>query len=95
MARVGDLPLAPGEPERRRSSESVEPDARAQELIDTVEEMLGEGYYNFAEDTLLGILSTVKARGRITLGHRRAIENIYNSKREIKQGEEDQISWRY
>lgn len=94
MGKIEDLKLRDGgdDEEGERGDRAPSPDARAQELLDTIEEMLGDGRWDFAEDTLKGIYDTVRNRtGRITLGQRRAVENIYNSKLTY----EDPIRWRY
>lgn len=41
-----------------------------------IEEMLNDGSYNWADDTLTGIYETVLGSGKVTPGQRRAVENI-------------------
>lgn len=97
MGKITDLDLNEGgeeEEEGKEAREGAPPDLspRAQELVDTIDEMLSDGRWGFAENTLKGIFDTVRGSGRITLGQRRAVENIYNSKLERY---EDEIRWRY
>jgi hypothetical protein len=48
-------------------------------FITRIEELYHEGY-DWAGDTLSGILETVQRTGRVTEGQRRAVDNIENSR---------------
>lgn len=60
----------------RRNSEPVQPSVGAVELLGRIDEMLEDDRYEWAEDTLSGIRSTVERTGAATEGQRRAITNI-------------------
>jgi hypothetical protein len=48
----------------------------AEEFCSSIQDMLDEGRWHWAEDTLLGIHETVSRTGTVTDGQRRAVENI-------------------
>jgi hypothetical protein len=57
---------------------SDEPD----DLSDVIEEMLEDGRYKWATETLRSVASSV-AQGRVTEAQRRAVFNIKNSRRAL------------
>lgn len=48
----------------------------AQNFVELLSDLLDEGRFQFAADTLLGIRETVRATGRITDKQRQAVANI-------------------
>lgn len=73
--RPEDLPLDPDPLRHRRARADIrdEPWFHFQQEI---EEMLGSGRYEWAEETLSGIASTVERYQCMTPGQRKAIDNI-------------------
>jgi hypothetical protein len=51
----------------------------ADPLLGTIDQMLGDPSYNFAERTLKGIYDTIKAVGTSSPGQRQAVANIEES----------------
>ena len=49
---------------------------RANEYREIIEEMMGQGRYSYAEQTLLGILDFIEEEDNITDAQVQAIENI-------------------
>ena len=47
-----------------------------QEYVERVERMINSGDFNFAEDTLQGILTWVEENEHITPAQKKAVENI-------------------
>lgn len=53
---------------------------QAADLISRIDDMLQEGRYEWAADTLSGIMETVEKTGRATEGQIRAVDNIENAR---------------
>lgn len=67
-----------------------EMDERALELVEKIEEMVGDGRWEWAYTTLTEIQDAVRKWGRITLGQRRAVENIWNAREK-----DEEILWKH
>ncbi len=56
-------------------------DREAVEAVRRINDMLDEGWrYEWAADTLTGILETIERTGRVTENQTRAIDNIENAR---------------
>lgn len=56
-------------------------DAEAAEFVSQIEDMLASGDFEWAVDTLCGIMDTVGHRGQVTEGQRRAVRNIADARK--------------
>lgn len=73
-------PFAPSFARRSSASVSVDPTPEAVALLRQIDELLEDRAYEWAEDTLTGIQSTVERTGKCTDGQRRAVQNIEDAR---------------